>query len=304
MNHNSLIFRKIQKNSNNFKLSVLIPSYNYAGGIHRILDVIDECDTKNIEFIISDDSSNNFVEQTVKIHRANVRIQFQRNSPALGAIENWNHLVQQARGEFVMVLHHDECPIHPRFFDDLCIALAETNDALVLDCFIGMLSIGRMRRHCPLLLKKFVLRHCPTYLLRRNLLGGPSVMVVRRDRILPFDNRIPMMVDVEWYCRLLRQPTFQLNVSRALAVLSVHHHGSITTSFGDAVQEMFRRESALLRSEDPALKMLALMAPRNVAERLLAVIESLSWGTLRIITRMIGTLFSRPIPLHLLRTWY
>lgn len=285
------------------RLSVLVPAYEYPGGVLRILDAIAGSTYADFECIISDDSKTNAVEQAVLRHRAGARVLYRRNHPPLGAIQNWNHLLQSARGQFVMVLHHDECPIHPSFFVDLCATLTDTTNALVLDCFIGVPSRGRMRRHFPLQLKSLVLRHCPSYLLRRNLLGGPSVLVVRRDRILPFDSRIPMMVDVEWYCRLMRQPGYQVRVSRELALVSVHHQGSITSSFGDAVPEMFRRESALLRAENPSLHVLSLTAPRNSAERLLGLAESIGWGVVRSMTRFVAALRARPIPAHLLRTW-
>jgi hypothetical protein len=285
------------------RLSVLIPAYEYSAGVQRILDVIADCVEQNVEFIINDDSKTDEVEQVVSRHRASANVQYRRNDPPLGAIQNWNHLLQSAHGQFVMVLHHDECPIHPHFFDDLCAVLDDTIDALVLDCFIGNLSRGRMRRHFPLSLKAMVLRYCPSYLLRRNLLGGPSVMVVRRDRTLPFDIRIPMMVDVEWYCRLMRQSGYRVRVSSKLALLSVHYQGSITTSFGHAVPMMIHRQSALLRTENPSLRMLALSAPRATGERLLGVLESVGWFGLRAVNRLVAALLARRIPSHLLRSW-
>jgi hypothetical protein len=282
-------------------LSVLIPAFEYPNGILRILDAIADSASTDIECIICDDSNSDVVEQAVKSHCASDRVLYRRNKPPLGAIRNWNNLLQSACGQFVMVLHHDECPVHPNFFVDLCELLSNTTDALILDCFIGIIDRGRMRRHFPLQLKTLVLRYFPMYLLRRNLLGGPSVLVVRRDRILPFDSRIPIMVDVEWYCRLMRQPGFQVRVTSALALLSVHHQGSITKSFGGAVSEMIRLESALLRAENPSLNVLALAAPRNISEYLFGVVESIGWGVIRSVTLLIDSMRAQPIPARLLR---
>jgi hypothetical protein len=153
------------------------------------------------------------------------------------------------------------------------------------------------------MLKDAVLRHWPSYLLRRNLMGAPSVLVLRKDRILPFDARVPWMVDVEWYGRVMRQPGLRLKVSRDLALISVHHEGSITASFGNALSDMARRESALLRAENPTLSILSLSAPRTFGERLSSKAETLAWWTVRSVTRLVATLLAKPIPARLLRTW-
>jgi len=284
------------------RLSVLIPTYEHPAGILRIMDSISGNEHANIEFIVGDDSETDAVELAVREHRASLHVQYRRNRPKLGAIQNWNCLLELARGEFVLLLHHDVCPMHPNFFVDLCTALHDPIDALALDCIVGNLRRGRMRRHFPLMLKTLVLRICPSYLLRRNVLGGPSMLVVRRAAILPFDIRFPMMVDVEWYCRLIRQPNFRIRVSDDLSLLTIPQPDSITASFGDAVPAMILQESATIRAENPSLRVLLLNAPRNAAERLLSASESVCWVAVRALTLLVATLLARPIPEYLRST--
>jgi len=306
MNFISLVSKNIT-NASDFKLlSILIPSFDYAEGILRLLDCISECNDERIEFIISDDSKTDLVEKTIRHHRAEVNIEYYRNDPPLGAIRNWNYLLESARGKFILLLHHDECPLYPFFFNELLAKLSdieETVDALVLDCFIGNPSIGSMRRHCPLFLKSLVVRYFPSYLLRRNILGAPSVFVVRRSRVLKFDSRIPMMVDVDWYFRMICQPFFQVLIISSLAILSVNHEGSITASFGKEKANKICCESELLRCENPLLYVLALNAPRNIYEYLIGSLESVIWGVQAVFKRSINFVFSKSIPTHLLQTW-
>jgi glycosyltransferase involved in cell wall biosynthesis len=269
-------------------LSVLVPAYELAGGVTRILDAVASDPLADIECIISDDSRTDAVAHVVREHAATRqgRVRYLRNDPPLGAIPNWNHLLEMAAGRFVLVLHHDEWPRQPQFFSRLCASLNDDVDALVLDCLVAEERTGRVRRHFPVALRALLLRLWPAYLLRRNFLGAPSVLAVRRDRVLPFDTRIHWKVDVEWFTRLFRQPGFRVETSRTLEIVSLAHPGSITATLGRRVSELDREDSRLLRSENPELRILALGAPRTPAERLAALAETSFWLSLRGVTRL------------------
>jgi len=290
------------KNINTPLLSVLIPAYEYPLGVTRILDALAENCELPIECIIYDDSTTDSVEQAVHNHPANLKLIYHRNNPSLGAIKNWNYLLNSAQGMFVMLLHHDECPVQYGFFRDLCFSLTSEIDAIVLDCFIFNTKSGRMRRHFPLSLKKLVLQYFPSYLLRRNLIGPPSVLVVRRQKILLFDIRIPWLVDVEWYYRLLSQTQFRVNITKKLLLLSVIRQDSITASFGNTLSIQKIRQSTILLSENLSLKVLKLSAPCNYRDRISGISETICWYFIRFLTRLFAHISSKKIPEYIRRS--
>ena len=69
----------------------------------------------------SDDSGSDDVQKIVKSHPlySEDNIIYCKNNPALGAVKNWNKLIKIAKGDYLMLLHHDECPVELNFFDEL-----------------------------------------------------------------------------------------------------------------------------------------------------------------------------------------
>ena len=280
-------------------LSILIPAYEYPEGVARILDSVHRAKCAQLECLVADDSISDGVERVVKQHDLYLQgaLVFIKNSPSLGAIRNWNMLMQRASGEYILFLHHDECPIQSDFFGRLLALLECAPDALILDCSIASGLI--MRRHFPSLAKGFLLRHMPEYLLRRNFIGAPSVLVVRRDKSLLFDTRLPRLVDVDWYVRLFQQPAFFAAVESSIGVLSTPYSRSITSAFGSRISSMARKESALLITEHPAWWPLKLNIRVTTSDKILAAVETMVWGIFKISYRAISNVLAPKIPRHL-----
>ena len=91
----------------------------------------------DIEILVHDDSDDDGVEVAMRqLTGSHACLRYVRNSPALGAVPNWNSLQQSARGRYMILIHHDDFPLSERFAADLLDEL-EGNawpDALVLSC--------------------------------------------------------------------------------------------------------------------------------------------------------------------------
>lgn len=284
-------------------LSVLIPAYEYPEGVGKILDTLSESDVSDIECIIMDDSKSDRVERVLRSHSFMKNVIYIRNRPPLGAISNWNSLLKLAHGKYIMILHHDEYPIQAKFFRHLCSTLNDSFDVLILDCFIANSKIKRMRRHFPLSIKSLIIHQWPSYLLRRNLIGAPSSVVIRREFALPFDSRLSWLVDVEWYYRLFRQKDIRVQISKDLGLVSVSHIGSITQSFGKTKTSKASLEAYLLLKKYPKLIPLNFHIPSTKFERILSFLEFFVWVMVRATTQVLSSIFSRPIPKRFQSTW-
>lgn len=189
-------------------LSILIPTYNYPKGVSEALASMGlEIYNPGIEIIISDDSldpeSSEAIERAVK---AFPRITYRRNRPSLGAVDNWNSLLDEASGRYCLLLHHDEKFEESTVLTHVISLLSksDTPDGIVLSCKL----IGQDRQpriHFPPAVAKLLAIRWPGYLLRRNFMGPPSCLIMKRAMYLRYDPSLTHLVDVELYVRTLLQ---------------------------------------------------------------------------------------------------
>lgn len=263
------------------RLSVLLPAYEHPAGVERILAALapDACDA--VEVLVSDDSASDGVEEAVGRYAGRFPdLRYSRNRPGLGAVANWNHLVRSAGGEHVVLLHHDEVPATTGFLKCVLETLERDPeiDVLVLECLLVQ-QPGKAVAHMPRWLRRLVVERAPGYLLRRNVIGSPSTLVVRRERYPEYDARLRWLVDVEAYVRLLEAcPKVAFS---SCAVASVPFQGSITRSISREVAAIQARELAYLAEKRHGSVATALLFGMSARQRVSRVGEALCWYAFR-----------------------
>lgn len=94
-------------------VSVLIPAYNRRNYLELALQSVLAQTYKNIEIIISDDSTNNEVQEMLKPYLQNYKhIHYIKNEPSLGR-ENFIQCFKLSNGEYINFLMDDDL-FHPR----------------------------------------------------------------------------------------------------------------------------------------------------------------------------------------------
>jgi hypothetical protein len=285
------------------KLSILIPAYAYAAGVSRILEGLAPWAADACEVLVFDDSPGVEVAAAVQafVSRSGCAVGYRHHRPALGAVANWNALLDAARGEYVWLLHHDEFPVGPDFLARLMAALAGASaapDALLLDCLLVNAANGRNRRHIPTALRLRVARQAPAYLLRRNLIGPVSALVMRRSLCPRFETALKWKVDVAFYERLLDQPGLRVQAAAGLAIGSVlNREGSITAGLQQGLLQRQHDEHRWLR-ERRNRPTLWLADPSNgsLPQRLAMAAEDLAWKLLRAAQRLPALLGVSALP--------
>src|SRR5487761_2410319 len=117
-------------------LSILIPAYNYADGVCRIVSPLLREARTDIEILVHDDSSDSAVEAAIQGLGPHDYLRYTWNSPALGAVPNWNSLLKKASGQYVILIHHDDFPLSETFASEVLDELEQNDwpDALILSC--------------------------------------------------------------------------------------------------------------------------------------------------------------------------
>ena len=98
------------------KVSVVIPTYNYAGFLDETIQSVLSQTYTDYELIIVDNHSTDNTEEVVKKYLHDSRIKFYRNPSNLGLVGNWNRCLELASGEYIKFLCADD-KFHPRILE-------------------------------------------------------------------------------------------------------------------------------------------------------------------------------------------
>ena len=91
----------------NPKVSICIPNYNYGRFIGDAIQSALEQTYKNFELIIVDNCSTDNSEEVIKSF-SDPKIRFYKNDRNIGLTRNWNTCLSLARGEYITLLHADD----------------------------------------------------------------------------------------------------------------------------------------------------------------------------------------------------
>ena len=194
------------------KVSVLIPTYNYARYLPEAIESVLEQDWRDLELLISDDASTDGSAEVIAAYAAkDSRIRFQTHPTNLGMVQNWNWCLSEARGEYIKFLFGDDKLASRQALGKL-LELLETNPSAALAASARYV-VGEKSEILEIwddLRKPGV--HNGTEVIARcldeagNLIGEPSaVLFRRRDAACGFNLRYQQFVDEEMWLRLLEQ---------------------------------------------------------------------------------------------------
>lgn len=282
-------------------LSVLIPAYEHPVGVVRILDCLYVTRVSGIECIVSDDSLSDAVLNAVKSHPFFLTgdITYIRNKPSLGAVLNWNSLLKSARGEYVLLMHHDEAPAKLGFFDVLLneIRTSEFPDVMVFECLVFMQRLGRFRPNQPRWLRASILRWAPSLLLLHNVIGAPSMLVLKRRCCPLFDAQLKWLVDVDWMIRIFSNPELRWSVSRVLPVTSLHNTAvSVTESIKFEVNQLRQQEFLLLADRLGDQAFVSRLGRQSFFGKFMWRTERIFWITFQVLLLPFSMLKSQAMP--------
>ena len=197
------------------KVSLLIPTYNYARYLPEAIESVLEQDWRDLELLISDDCSTDASREVIARYAAkDSRIRFQIHPTNLGMVQNWNWCLSEARGEYVKFLFGDDKLASREALGKL-LQLLETNPSAALAAsaryVVGekseVLDIWDDIRTPGMHNGAEVIAQCLDK--TGNLIGEPSAALFRkRNAAREFNVRYRQLVDLEFWFHLLEQGYF------------------------------------------------------------------------------------------------
>ena len=189
--------------TNQITLSILIPAYNYFEGFRRTFESL-YVDNKKIEYIVSDDSESDMIKNYMsRLDKRNIT--YVKNTPALGAVKNWNSLISNASGEYVWICHHDEYLEEPSDIQQIIQHLAKSDTEVIILRTIIQFSNSFKLPHFPSFFVKWCLNYDHSFITRKNYIGPMSTIIVKKNICRRFDDKLRWFVDVIWYLEILEK---------------------------------------------------------------------------------------------------
>lgn len=228
-----------------YKLSILIPAYNYADGVLRILERLGNYNHNQVEVIISDDSTNCELNDLIKHEYPDLK--YIRNEPSLGPVFNWNQLLRKASGDYIWLVHHDEFPMENDFVEKLLDVIQSQPNVDVFVLKLNVINTMRFRRvFLNNQFRIFLINFFPTYLFFRNFIGPVSSLVFNRLVSDDFNTSLKWFVDIEFYMRM-RKRTKKWILSNKLYISSEANRSlSITSSLKHEINYVKSHEYEIL----------------------------------------------------------
>ncbi len=187
------------------KVSICIPAYKQVEFLRKTLNSVLTQDFQDYELIVTDDSTDDSVEKLLTEFEFDGRLKYIRNAKSLGSPANWNFSLQQATGDYIKILHHDDFFTSEnslrkfvKFLDD-----NPASSFAFSGTVIDLLQLKTKKIHSCSNKQFYKITQQPDRLFFSNYIGAPSATIIRKDALILFDESMKWLVDVDWYMRLI-----------------------------------------------------------------------------------------------------
>lgn len=222
-------------------ISIVVPTYNSLSLLKKVLSCLSNQTTKNYEIIVVDDSSNNEIEDYLQTKTA---VRYYHNRPALGAVNNWNYGLSLAKGEYVILHHHDEYFLGENHLSKILEELNH-NDVVVSNVKVATSNDKEHTLGIPSFVKKIFLKR-PELFFLINVIGPSACFAVKKSVCQQFDKNLVWKVDSEWYYRILKNS--RVSYLDDFYVHSFHGHSEQITQNID-IKSKDRQDNIYLRKK-------------------------------------------------------
>lgn len=225
------------------EFSVVIPAFNSLELFREAFgSAIAQRDVP-AEIVVTDDSTDGQIRAFLG-PLLSQQVRYFHHDPPLGAVKNWNYGISQARGKYILLLHHDEKLPDPDHLKQ-CQACFEDHDADVVVTNISVYAGGVARSQKVVsALKRLIITRAPSLLFAANLVGPTACVVFRRAQLAPFNDELNWLVDIDWYVRLMSNKNVRYLPGLAVESSFGHQH-QITLNINR--DQAGKRDQAIIR---------------------------------------------------------
>ena len=115
------------------KISVLIPTYNYAHFLDESIQSVLNQSFRDFELIIVDNNSTDNTDEVVAKYLEDSRVSYHKNSENLGLVGNWNKCLSYSHAEYIKFICADD-KIHPEMLDKFYAAMELYPNVSLITC--------------------------------------------------------------------------------------------------------------------------------------------------------------------------
>ena len=200
--------------------SVCIPCYEMSGKGHKYLEhnlnqlVIQ--DFKNFEVIISDQSVNNKIKLLCEKYKKKLDIKYFLNENGKKqASANTNFAMKKASGQVIKIIFQDDYLYTNKALSNLYNVFSRTNISwCVCASEHSYDGVNVFRSFYP--------NYNDNIQLGNNTISSPSVIAVRRENYIPFDEKLIYLMDVDLYKRYFDRDGMPFVLNDILVVNRLH----------------------------------------------------------------------------------
>lgn len=180
-------------------LSVCIPTYEMHGlGVKFLtqsLDILVTQTFKDFEVVVSDHSRNDDIKDLCEKYSAKLTIRYQRNSNQIGnSSANINNVIKMANGKLIKMLLQDDFLYTNNSLEEIVKHFDLEKDGwLITACEHTLDGVHFYRPFYP--------KYHDKIHMGRNTISSPSVLTIRNDSPLLFDEQLLQRSDGDYYKR-------------------------------------------------------------------------------------------------------
>ncbi len=232
-------------------VSVLMPTYNYASYLAEAIESVLAQDFRDFELLVVDDCSSDQTAGVVgPFCSRDARVHFAVNPANFGMVNNWNHCLRRARGQYIKFLFGDDMLWRPEALGKL-VGLIERHPSAVLAASGRAIldeksNVTDVWRPWPEGCQngRKVIAAC--LVESANLVGEPSAVLFRkRDAQRGFDPKLRQVVDMEMWFHLLENRDLATTPEPLCAF---RRHARQQSAVNDAAGIAWQEHSILLAS--------------------------------------------------------
>jgi len=204
------------------KMTVAIPTHGMEASkyfFRRCLDSLWNQSFQDFEIVVTDNSDDDTIEVICDWYRTGIKY---FKNPRKGMAQNTNEAIKRSSGELIKILYMDDYMAHDK----------------ALEKIVHRFNGHWLASACPHTItgQEKVNTHIPYYsdevIHGKNTIGSPSVVTIRNEYPLLFDEEMTWLLDCDYYKRmydLYGSPAILRDVNVTIGL----HDGQMTNLMGD-----------------------------------------------------------------------
>ncbi len=226
------------------KVSICIPTYNNPEQVKHLIASIEEQTYKDVEVIITDDSTDKRIEEWIEQEKNQKTIAcllkciYTHNEKPLGHIYNWNAALRLASGDYIKIMFSDDWFTYKDSLEKLVRLLDDNPQASLAFC--GSMQVSPKESYARHAADVFIENFSKDYryLVTGDEIGAPSAVIYRACECF-FDERSTFASDVFLYMRILKKNSAFAYTKEPLISIGIHEN-QYTCDFDEQDERKFR----------------------------------------------------------------